>query len=89
MKYKITIKELKNSSDLILNVGNDNIQTLLKYLSPYGYNYGCYGWNFDVYYFDNVDIINGYRCFKSGTLQPDFIVMRNYEERAKIIDNDR
>lgn len=86
MKFKITRKEIKENYRAV-SVPYCELQHLLKYCSPVAYNAGVYGWNYDVYTFEqystNIAICTGYRCPPGITVERDIYV--KYEDAAKEI----
>ena len=83
MKYKTTIKALRNYGYNVVRCGYCDLQTLFNYRSPDAYTSGVYGWNFDVYELDNLTICTGYRGMIGETIPHDII--RKYETLAKKI----
>lgn len=61
MKTRTTIKAIKACNPVIISIGYCDAQYLLINHSPINYTCGIYGWNFDVYYVNNVCICTGYR----------------------------
>lgn len=80
MKLKTTMKEVKATNRVILKVGYCDLVTLLRYESPYAYTCGVYGWNADVYVFNGVTIVTGYRPFGQSV---DYNLVEEYEQRAR------
>ena len=62
MKYITTQKAVKENYYTI-QVNYCALQHLLQYEQPEAYTCGTYGWNADVYGFDSVAIVTGYRPF--------------------------
>lgn len=83
MKYKTTIKEVKNGYHTIIDVGYCNLQSLLEYDEPVAYNAGIYGWNFDVYDIDGVAICTGYRNMPSKNSNTSYDLIHHYETLSK------
>lgn len=79
MKTKITRKDLQGQN--VFSCGYCELQTLLACASPRYYNAGVYGWNYDVYDFDNCYIATGYRGMPGKQL--DYELCRKYEELAR------
>lgn len=82
MKLKTTMKEVKATSRVILKVGYCDLATLLRYESPYAYTAGVYGWNSDIYVFNGVTIVTGYRPFGQSV---DYDLVEEFEERARAL----
>lgn len=84
MKYKTTAKELRNEARYIRTVkaGYCDLQTLLRDESPVAYTCGVYGWNFDVYYVNGINICTGYR----GMVGDRANKIGEYEERARELE---
>ena len=58
---KVTRNEINKKNMVAL--GYCQIQTILKMLAEdykIGYNAGVYGWNYDLYRIDGIDIVTGY-----------------------------
>ena len=87
MKYKTTKKETQSNYRNIIRIGYADLQFLLKFTEPTAYTHGVYGWNADIYDFDNVAIVTGYRPF--GNYKMDWDLMNEYEDKAKAINNNR
>lgn len=65
--------------------GYCELQYLLRYKNAIGNNLGIYGWNCDIYIFDDIAITTGYRPF-GERINP--ALTKKYEEKArKIFDN--
>ena len=60
MKLKTTKKQIKENANQIYAVGYCELDSLLKYESPFAYSCGAYGWSCDYYQFDGVVISTGY-----------------------------
>lgn len=84
MKYKTTAKELRNEARYIRTVkaGYCDLQTLLRDVAPVAYTCGVYGWNFDVYYVNGINICTGYR----GMVGERANNISEYEERARELE---
>lgn len=61
MKYKTTIKALREGGCNLRSAGYCDLQNLLTNHAPIAYTYGVYGWNFDVYEVYGLTICTGYR----------------------------
>lgn len=79
MKTKITRNDLKGQN--VFSVGYCELQTLLACASPQYYNAGVYGWNYDVYSFDNCYIATGYRGTPGKRI--NYELCKKYEEMAQ------
>lgn len=79
MKTKITRNDLRGAN--VFSIGYCELQTLFSSVSPRYYNSGVYGWNYDVYEFDNCYIATGYRGMPGKRL--DYELCRKYEEMAR------
>ena len=65
LKVKVSDKELRNGYYTIA-LGYCDAQNILKYEGARFYNYGIYGWRYDVYELDwNLAICTGYQPIKS------------------------
>lgn len=88
MKFKVTRKEIKENYRCV-SVGYCDLQYLLRYLSPIAYNSGVYGWNFDVYTFEqystNIAICTGYRGMPGKNLYKTGISCQEWNQKAQDI----
>ena len=85
MKNRTTIKECRNLYNCYA-VGYCAMQNLLHYETPTAYTAGVYGWNFDIYEFDNFAITTGYRGMIGKRI--DYTLLRKYEKKAEAIIYD-
>lgn len=85
MKLKTTQKAIRNGYRKTICIGYCAAQHLLHYKNPTAYTCGVYGWNADIYDFDNIAIVTGYRPF--GNIHPDYNVIREYDKKAAAIIN--
>ena len=83
MKYKTTKKAIQNNYRNIIKLGAVKLYYLLKFTEPNAYTSGVYGWNADVYDFDNVAIVMGYRPF--GNISPDYNIVEKYNKLGREI----
>ena len=83
MKYKTTKKAVQSNYRNIIRVGAVELYYLLKFTEPTAYTSGVYGWNADVYDFDNVAIVMGYRPF--GNITPDYDIVEKYNQLGREI----
>lgn len=85
MKVKITNKDLRQGYYTI-SLGYCDAQDILKFQAARFYNYGLYGWNYDVYEIDwNIAICTGYRPIKSvpeKINQEAAAIIRKYNKKA-------
>ncbi len=86
MKFKIARRELKENYRCVA-VGYCDLQYLLRNCSPVAFNSGVYGWNYDVYTFEqystNIAICTGYRGMPGIPI--DYNIYTKYEAKAKEI----
>lgn len=82
MKYKTTAKALRGGYYMIISAGYCSLQNLLRYESPIAYCKGVYGWNFDVYDFDGIAIVTGYRGMPSKNSIEDYTLIKEYDAKA-------
>ena len=89
MKYKVTMKTVKQSYRHILRVDYCDLQHLLTHIEPTAYTSGMDGWHADIYKVGhNVAIVTGYQTF--GTIQPSYTVVRHYEKLATgVLENSK
>lgn len=83
MKYKTTKKAIQNNYRNIIRLGAVELYYLLKFTEPNAYTSGVYGWNADVYDFNNVAIVTGYRPF--GNITPDYKIVEKYNQLGREI----
>lgn len=81
MKYKTTIKAIRENACNPRSVGYCDLQYLLINHSPNAYTCGVYGWNFDVYDIYGITICTGYR----GMIGPRCEGINEYEKKAQEI----
>ena len=82
MKTKTTDKYLRNFKEDIIIIPYCSLQTLLQCEEPTYYTSGVYGWNTDIYVFDDAYIQTGYRGLV-GAIAPDFEIIQAYEKKAQ------
>lgn len=87
MKYKTTKKETQNNYRNIIRVFYAELHYLLRFTEPVAYTSGVYGWNADVYDFDGVAIVTGYRPF--GNITPDYEIVEKYNQLGKKIYKEK
>lgn len=87
MKYKTTKKATQNNYRNIIRLGAVELYYLLKFIEPIAYTSGMYGWNADVYDFDNVAIVMGYRPF--GNISPDYEIVEKYNQLGREICEEK
>lgn len=62
MNYQLTKRSVLDSNLYVISVGYCGIQYLLHYAQRLGYTCGIYGWNADIYQFeDNVAICSEFK----------------------------
>lgn len=66
-----------------INCGYGRLQNLLRFLHPVAHTQGKYGWNADIYIFDNVAFVSGYRSF--GQYMASNELLAEYDSKAKAI----
>lgn len=86
MKFKTTAKAIRESYGKKIAVSYCGMQYLLSNHAPIAYTCGVYGWNFDLYTVDGVNICTGYRGMVGKSV--DYAVLREYETKAEKISND-
>ena len=85
MKIEVKASDLKNSYNKILSVGYCETQCLLRYVDPYYYTHGVYGWKSDNYVVNGVLISTGYAPIK-GLNNCDLV--KKYEKKAEKIQQN-
>ena len=85
-KFKTTRSTVRAMFPRCFRVGYCDLQSLLHYEEPIAYNFGVYGWNFDVYNVDGVAITTGYRNMCGDNIP--YEIAREYEEKARAIVNN-
>lgn len=85
MKYKTTIKAIREGACNPRTVGYCDLQYLLTNHSPNAYTCGVYGWNFDIYNLYGITICTGYR----GMIGPRCEGISEYEKKAEAIFHDK
>lgn len=84
MKYKTTIRAIREGACNPRSVDYCDLQFLLNNHSPNAYTCGVYGWNFDIYEVYGLTICTGYR----GMVGPRCEGVAEYEKKAKAIFHD-
>ena len=79
-----TRKEIKENY-FTYEAGYCELQYLLRYKNAIGNNLGIYGWNCDIYIFDDIAIVTGYRPF-GQRINPE--LTKKYEQKANKIANN-
>lgn len=83
MKLKTTRKSIEQSFHRIAQVGYCEAQYLLKYIAPFAYSSGVYGWNGDYYDVGGVCIATGYRSLpNSRNTTCDYKTVRKFDDMA-------
>jgi hypothetical protein len=85
MKFQTTRKAIKAIYGTILEVGYCDLCHLLRYRDADAYTCGVYGWNADIYIFDKITIVTGYRPFGNYS---NYDLVREYDEKAYKIARD-
>lgn len=81
MKKKTTKQFINSFFSNVIKVSYCDLQYLLSYEQPFGYNDGVFGWNWDAYNLYGVIIVTGYRNLVGK--QADGVA--EYESKAKSI----
>lgn len=79
LHIKTTKKEILKRSRYVLSVDYCALQDLLSGFMPDFYTCGIYGWNADIYVFDNISICTGYRPFG---IDVDYELINHYNTIA-------
>lgn len=87
MTFKTTAKNIRENGRFTCKVGYCELPHLLRDLSPIAYNYGVYGWNFDVYDIDGYTLTTGYRNMVGNRLP--YELTEALEKKAEQITLDR
>ena len=90
MKEYITRKEVRNASYNSVIFCNEiqNIAALCG-LSPEYYNAGLYGWNWDLYDFEGMAIIGGYRNFPKCNASVEYSDAERIEKHIRKLKTKR
>lgn len=79
-KIKTTRKQIQNSFVRVFKCGYCDLAGITT-KSPFLYNSGIYGWNYDVYVFGNIAVTTGYRGMFGKEI--DFNFLRSLQNEAK------
>ena len=80
-KIETRKKHIQQMFPNIIKLGYCEAQFLLRCLNPSFYTHGVYGWNADVYiYNDETVIVTGYRPF--GNINVDHDTVKAYDKKA-------
>ena len=80
MKTRTTKRDIINSGKRVISISYYAAQYLLSLAQPVHYYAGVYGWYADIYEFDDVYIVTGYRPFGEKV---DHDIVKKYESEAK------
>ena len=83
IKKRVSMLEITRHYINIYRVGYCKLQPIFNYLEPVYYNSGIYGWNCDIYIYNNIVITTGYRNLR-GQRIPDAI-LKKYNKKASAI----
>ena len=83
MKFKTTKKAVMDGYSFVIETGYCSVYDLLSAENPIAYTCGLYGWNADIYAFDDVAIVTGYRPF--GRLKINHETVERYKKAAEEI----
>lgn len=89
MKYRTTIREIKDNYSAVQYVPYCALQHLLTYDNPVAYTCGVYGWNMDVYEndkFPGIAIATGHR--PAGKEYLDWKEIKEYDKKAQRVMDD-
>lgn len=81
MKYRTTVKALREGACNLRCAGYCDLQNLLRAHDANAYTCGVYGWNFDIYKVYGLTICTGYR----GMLGKRLEGITEYEKKADAI----
>lgn len=81
MKYRTTVKALREGACNLRCAGYCDLQNLLRTHDANAYTCGVYGWNFDVYEIYGLTICTGYRGMPGKRLEG----IAEYEKKADVI----
>lgn len=81
MKYRTTVKALREGACNLRCAGYCDLQNLLRAHAANAYTCGVYGWNFDVYEVYGLTICTGYRGMPGKRLEG----ITEYEKKADAI----
>jgi hypothetical protein len=88
IKLRATKREMREGYNKIISVGYCDLQTLLKYESPFAYSYRTEGWSCDYYDIDNVLISTGYAPLSNKNVTCSYDTIRKYEALARKTEED-
>ena len=88
MKIKTTKKAMRNGYNKIIGASYCSMQYLLKYQSPIAYSTRVEGWACDYYNIDGILISEGYSPLNNKNTNPDYDILREYENKARDINNN-
>ena len=80
MKYRTSVKALREGCSNLWYTGYAELQFLLRNHDAVAYTCGVYGWNFDVNEVYGLTICTGYRGMPGKRL--DWDMVREYEKKA-------
>ena len=84
MKYRTTVKALREGACNLRCAGYCDLQNLLRAHNANAYTCGVYGWNFDVYEVYGLTICTGYRGMPGKRL----VQIAEYEAKAAAVWDD-
>lgn len=79
MKTRVTRKDIMSSGKRVIAISYCAASRLLSCINLRYYTAGVYGWNADVYEFDNIYIVTGYRPFGQHV---NYDMLKKYEAEA-------
>ena len=82
MKLKTTKANIRKNYGFILSIGYCSADSLLQYVTPFGYSAVVYGWACDYYDFGGVCISTGYAPIGKKV---DFELLKKYNDEAQKI----
>ena len=80
MKQLTTEKAITSKYNKIIQIGYCKLQNLLTMFEPVACTNSIYGWDADIYVFDDVVIVTGDRPF--GNIKPDKDIIKKYNDEA-------
>ncbi len=89
MKQHITRADVYRMYDTVIFCDEIKNIAAICGLFPEYYNAGTFGWNWDLYAFDRVAVVGGYRSFPKYTRRVDYKDSKKIEKHLKTLKTQR